>query len=226
MKTHSALAAFIAVAAFVLLSAASILIGCNAPPGGGTDVGNPETVSGSLRRVNGEPAQRIQVQLRPKVFLSNPESLTAALPSEHTIQDQLTDTQGFFKFDSVPEGEYCIQAFDTASHGAKVLFSVDGKSDRMVLAPATLDTTGSISGKVNYTGPAKPIFPKVIITVYGMDRWTAANDAGEFTLSDLPPGKYVLRISMPSYPSYITTVPEAELAAGGKTSVGTVDLGP
>lgn len=208
------------------LLAASLLIGCNAPPGGGTDVGNPETVSGSLRRMNGEPAPWIQVQLRPKAFLSNPESLTSVVPPEHSIQDRKTDTQGFFQFDSVPKGDYCIQAFDSSSHGATVLFSVDGTSDRMILEPAIMDTTGSISGKINYLGPARPGFPRVIIAVFGMDRWTAANDSGEFTLSDLPPGKYSLRISTPSSASLITTVPEANLAAGGKFNVGTVDLGP
>lgn len=220
------LSAFLAMASFALLSSAAILIGCNAPPGGGTDVGNPETVSGSLRRTSGDPASWVQVQLRPRAFLSNPESLAVAVPSAHSIQDGFTDTQGFFKFDSVPKGDYCIQAFDSTSHGATLLFSVDGNSDRMMLAPAILDTTGSISGKINYRGPARIGFPKIIIAVYGMDRWTAANDAGEFTLSDLPSGKYTLRISMPSNPALVTTVPDADLASGGKSSVGTVDLGP
>jgi hypothetical protein len=203
-----------------------MLIGCNAPPGGGTDVGNPETVSGSLRRAGGGPAPWIQVQLRPRAFLSNPESLAAAVPSEHAIQDRFTDTQGFFRFDSVPKGDYCIQAYDTSSHGATMLFSVDGTSDRMILAPATMDTTGSITGTINYRGPPRIGFPKVIIAVYGMDRWTAANDSGEFTLSDLPPGKYSLRISTPSNASLLTAVAETNLAAGGKASVGMVDLGP
>lgn len=214
------------MAAIVILSTAAILIGCNAPPGGGTDVGNPETVSGSLRRVNGDPAPWIQVQLRPRAFLSNPESLIASPPSGHAIQDRRTDTQGFFQFDSVPMGDYCIRALDSTSHGATLLFSVDGNSDRMILAPAIMDTTGSLSGKINYRGPPRIGFPTVIIAVFGMDRWTAANDAGEFTLSDLPPGRYTLRISMPSNASLIATVPETNLVAGGKTSVGTVDLGP
>ena len=237
MKLHAAhapasqrrfafLSAFLAIASFAILSATAMLIGCNAPPGGGTDVGNPETVSGSLRLMSGGPASWIQVQLRPRAFLSNPDSLAAADPSEHAIQDGFTDTQGFFKFDSVPVGDYCIRATDSSSHGATLLFSVDGNSDRMMLAPATMDTTGSLSGKINYRGPPRIGFPKVIIAVYGMDRWTAANDAGDFTLSDLPSGKYTLRISMPSNPALVTTVPDAILTPGGKDSVGTVDLGP
>jgi hypothetical protein len=213
-------------AALAALLAVALVLGCNAPPGGGTDVGNPETVSGSLRRVNGEPAPWIQVQLRPRAFLSNPESLAAAVPPQHSIQDRKTDTQGFFQFDSVPKGDYCIQAFDTSSHGATMLFSVDGTGDRITLAPAIMDTTGSISGTIAYRGPDRPGFPKVIIAVFGMDRWTAANDAGEFILSDLPPGKYTLRISTPTNAALIATVPEKTLSAGGKVSVGTVDLGP
>lgn len=219
-------AAFLTVAAFVLLSAASMLAGCNAPPGGGTDVGNPETVSGSLLRVSGEPASWIQVQLRPRAYLSNPESLAAALPEDRSIQDRKTDTQGFFRFDSVPEGDYCIQAFDSSSHGATVLFSVDGNSNRIVLAPAVMDTTGSISGTIAYRGPPRAGYPKVIVAVFGMDRWTATNDSGGFILSDLPSGRYTLRVSTPTDAALTATVPEVLLPAGGRTSVGTVDLGP
>ena len=213
-------AAFTRAAAFAYLVAVAFLTGCNAPPGGGTDVGNPETVSGSLRRVDGEPAPWVRVQLRPRGFLSNPESLMAAVPPEHAIQDRKTDTQGFFQFDSVPKGDYCIQAFDSSSHGARVLFSVDGTGGRIMLEPAIMDTTGSISGTINYLGPDRPGFPKVIIAVFGMDRWTVANDAGEFILSDLPSGKYVLRISTPTNAALIATVPETMLTSGRQSLRG------
>ncbi|MDB5103856.1 MAG: hypothetical protein JWP91_1545 [Fibrobacteres bacterium] len=217
------------LSAVILASMAAIaaLSGCNLSPGGGTDVGNPEVtarVSGSLVRLDGSPAPLIPVKLRPKAFLTNPDSASA--PSGRSVQDGVTDTQGFFTFDSVPQGDYRIEAMDTGSHGAMAEFSADGRASRINLAPERMDTTGSMTGKVNYLGPIKSVFPKVIIAVYGTDRWTAANNAGEFTLSDLPPGKYTLRISTTAGTGFTAMVPETGLTAGGRASVGTVDLGP
>jgi len=206
---------------------AALLAGCNITPGGGTDVGNPDVtsrVSGSLLHANGTPAQWIKIQLRPKTFLSNPDSLPAL--TGNAIQDEITDTQGFFTFDSVPKGDYRIQAFDTASHGATMDFSADGHTLRMTLATATLDTTGAITGKVAYHGPAKAPFPKVYVSVFGTERWTIANDSGDYTLSDLPPGKYSLRLTTPANTALSATVPDISLTAGGNASAGTVDLGP
>jgi hypothetical protein len=220
-------APLLAAAFLTCLAFLAPLSGCNLAPGGGTDVGNPEVtsrVSGSLIRPDGTPAPWIPIQIRPKAFVSDPDSLQN--PSAGVVPDQITDTQGFFTFDSVPKGDYRIQAMDTSSHGATMEFTVDGHTPRINLAAAHLDTTGSISGKINYRGPPKPIFPKIIIAVYGTDRWTIANDAGDFTLSEMPPGTYKLSISMPGNSALKTIVPETGLAAGGKASVGTVDLGP
>lgn len=206
--------------------AALYLSGCNQAPGGGTDVGNPEVtrVTGSLKRVNGTPAPFIQIQLRPDAFLSNPDSATAL--TGHSIQDKATDTQGFFTFDSVPSGDYHIRATDSNAMGLVVEFTTDGRTDKMTLAPAYLDTTGSISGQVVYRGPLRPTSPKILVAVYGMDRWTFTNNAGDFTLSDLPPGRYRLRISADVGTVLSAIVPETGLAAGWSISVGTVDLGP
>jgi hypothetical protein len=216
------LKAFFLIAAF----ASAILIGCNLSPGGGTDVGNPEVtrVTGSLKRADGTPAPFIQIQLRPNAFLSNPDSAPAL--TVHSIQDKSTDTQGFFTFDSVPRGDYRIRAMDSNALGAVMEFTADGSTVKMTLAPAILDTTGSISGKVIYRGPSRPTVPKILVAVYGMDRWTLANNAGDFTLSDLPPGRYKLRISTDVGTVLTAIVPETELTAGGKASVGSVDLGP
>jgi hypothetical protein len=210
----------------IALLAALLFAACTLT-GGGTDVGNPDLrVSGSLLRSDGKPAAWVQVRLRPKTFLSTPDSQASLDGSNNAIQDQITDTQGFFTFDSVPKGDYRIQATDAGLHGAMMEFTADGKAVRMTLAPATMDTTGRIDGKVNYRGPARPQYPKVFVSVFGLDRWTATNDAGEFTLSDLPAGKYSLRITTDVGVTLTAMVPETPLAAGGQTSVGTVDLGP
>jgi hypothetical protein len=219
-------------AAIAMLSLTALFSGCNL--GGGTDVGNPDLaasrVSGSLLRADGSPASWVQIQLRPKTFLPNPDSLPAAggksTQDQKSIQDRITDTQGFFTFDSVPKGDYRIQAFDSTFHGVTLEFTADG-APRMTLAAATMDTTGAITGKVAYQGPPRALFPKIYVAIFGMDRWTITNDAGDYTLSDLPPGKYSLSIVTTVNATVLsTTVSDITLTAGGKASAGTAELGP
>lgn len=227
MKRNSAPRIASILAAMAMLAIAAALSACNL--GGGTDVGNPDLasarVNGSLLRTDGTPASWVQIRLRPKTFLSNPDSLPA--PDHKAIQDRITDTQGFFTFDSVPKGDYRVQAFDTAFHGVIMEFTADGRTARITLAAATLDTTGAITGKVAYNLPPRTLFPKIYIAVFGMDRWTIANDAGDYVLSDLPPGKYSLSITTTVNATVLsTTVSDIALPAGGKASAGTADLGP
>ncbi|MEO6094316.1 MAG: hypothetical protein ABIW76_01095 [Fibrobacteria bacterium] len=219
--------AFTTATALALWAIAAVLAGCIV--GGGTDVGNPDLVaarvSGSLLQADGTPAPWVHIRLRPKTFLSNPDSLQAA--DGKAIQDRLTDTQGFFSFDSVPKGDYRIQAFDTASQGVTREFTVDGNTPRMTLASATMGTTGAITGKVAYLGSTKAGFPKIYIAVFGIDRWTIANEAGDYTLSDLPQGEYSLSITTTVNATVFSTKAVGIiLPAGGEISAGTVNLGP
>ena len=205
-----------------LLALASLPAGCL--QGGGTDVGNPEMrITGSIKRLDGSPAADIPLHLRPQTHLGSPDTTQTPAPSGRTLQDGRTDTQGFFVFDSVPKGEYRIQAMDTNGRGAIIEVSADGLSPRLELKPAFLDSTGTIMGQINYLGEIKGGYPKITIAVYGTDRATFATKTGAYVLSDLPPGKYKLHIS---YDAYHANVPETGLNAGQKVTVGTVDLGP
>ena len=215
----------IAPASAALAFLAAALAGCLA--GGGTDVGNPEfaRVTGSLKNGDGSPAPVIALHLRTRDHLAPPDSL-APPPAESGIaQDRLTDSQGFFTFDSVPRGEYRIEAKDTLGTGALIDISVDGKTARIALDPAFLDRTGSLAGKINYLAPlpVRGQYPKVRIAAYGTDRATFATSDGSFILSDLPPGAYRLHVSSDTLSA---EVPETAVTAGGRTEVGTVDLGP
>jgi hypothetical protein len=212
----------------LLLSIAPLpfVTGCEMVQGGGTDIGNPDLrVSGSLKNLDGTPAALKPIHLRPKAHLGNPDAYIAA---DSSIQDGFSDTQGFFSFDSVPnKGEYRIEAMDSASRGAVFEFAADGKSATLSVGNLVLDVTGSISGQINYVRPIKVGYPKIVVAVYSMDRWTAATEDGRFTLSDLPPGRYRLHVSTntDSDTTFTAEFPETELHAGENASVGSVDLG-
>lgn len=206
------------VAAFALA-----LSGCM--QGGGTDVGNPE-IRGSIRHLDGTPAADIPLHLRPLTHLGSPDTTAVPSPAGGILQDGRTDTQGFFQFDSVPEGDYRIEAMDTNGRGAVIELRVDGTSPRVDLKPAFLDSTGSLSGQINWLGESAGGYPKITIAVYGMDRTTFATKSGAFVLSDLPPGKHRLHINITAKPEIQTEVAETLLGAGQNVNLGTVDLGP
>lgn len=196
--------------------------------GGGTDVGNPEVaarVTGSLQHQDGSPAALISIHLRPEAFLTNPDSLP--LPDGKSVQDGFSDTQGFFTFDSVPKGEYRLEAVESEDRGAVLEISADGKQDHLALGPMILDATGSITGHINYLRPIKVGPPKIIIAVYGSNRWTASTINGQFTFSNLPPGSYTLHVSTntDSDTTFTAEFPPLVLHAGESVSVGSVDLG-
>lgn len=211
-----------ALSCATLLTLASLPAGCL--QGGGTDVGNPEMrITGSIKHMDGSPAADIPLHLRPQTHLGSPDTAHTPAPAGGILQDGRTDTQGFFVFDSVPKGEYRIEAMDTNGRGAVIEVAANGESPRLELKPAFLDSTGTIAGKINYLGEIKGGYPKITIAVYGMDRATFATNTGAFFLSDLPPGIYKLHIS---YADYHANAPATTLAAGQKVTVGTVDLGP
>lgn len=211
-----------ALSCATLLALASLPAGCL--QGGGTDVGNPEMrITGSIKHLDGSPAADIPLHLRPQTHLSSPDTNQTPSPAGRTMQDGRTDTQGFFVFDSVPKGEYRIEAMDTNGRGAVIEVSVVGESPRLELKPAFLDSTGTLAGQINYLGEIKGGYPKITIAVYGMDRATFATYTGAYVLSDLPPGIYKLHIS---YDTYHANAPATNLAAGQKVTVGKVDLGP
>lgn len=222
MKPKRAMRGFApALGALALLS--SVLAGCLA--GGGTDVGNPEfaRVTGSLKNRNGSPASGIALHLRTRDHLVSPDGHAPAPARSGASQDQRTDSQGFFAFDSVPAGDYRIEAGDDLGTGALIDVAVGPKAGSVSLSPAYLDSTGSLSGKINYRGSVWPVFPKITIAAYGTDRFTYATSDGSYILNDLPPGAYRLHITADTL---AVEVPEIQVTAGGRSQAGTVDLGP
>ncbi len=217
-----------ALAACACLAVLSALpAGCNL--GGGTDVGNPELsirVTGSIKHMDGSPANGIPLHLRPASHLTTLDTNISPAPPDSFQQDGWTDTQGFFSFDSVPRGEYRIEAMDTNSRGAVIGFSANGSAADVTLNTAFLDSTGSISGHINYLRSIKVGYPKITIAVYGMDRATFATNDGNYTVSNLPPGKYKLHIVVNSDSTLSAVVPEIPLVAGQHGMAGSVDLGP
>ena len=64
--------------------------------------------------------------------------------------------------------------------------------------------TGKISGIITDVTDDSPL-PGANVTVSGTERGTAADHNGEFTILNLPPGRYQLKFSMMGYQSVEVT---------------------
>jgi len=193
--------------------------------GGGTDIGNPNfdsaKVSGTLLKKDGEPSVRASVRIRPDTFL--PSSVFPGGGDSLSRQDDSTDTQGYFHFESVRKGKYILEAGDGKGHAVRVPFTVSGESGFLSLPVSQLDTTGSIEGIITY--PGGPGRLKIMVSTYGLEHATVAIESGRFVLEGLPSGKYDLHVTTfaDSFPPL--DVKDINLVAPGRSVVDTIRLG-
>ncbi|MDQ3001546.1 MAG: carboxypeptidase-like regulatory domain-containing protein, partial [Fibrobacterota bacterium] len=116
-------------------------------------------------------------------------------------QDDSTDTQGYFHFESVRTGKYILEAGDGKGHAVRVPFTITGESGFLSLPVSQMDTTGSIEGIITY--PGGPGGLKIQVSTYGLEHATAATESGRFVLEGLPSGRYDLHVTTfaDSFPS-------------------------
>ena len=82
-----------------------------------------------------------------------------------------------------------------------------------ITTAAFAQQTGSLTGQV--VDPAGAVLPGASITVVsstGAEKVATANQTGTFTVNDLAPGKYTVRVSAPTFSAYENT--EVTIAAG------------
>lgn len=192
--------------------------------GGGTGVGNPaETgarVTGALMQKDGQPAASARIRLRAKDYLPAPDSPLAGPAAG--ARDTVTDTHGFFIFDSVTAGEYWVESNDGRMRGLRMALSVRPGARSVMLEDGVLDSNGAFTGVVTYPGGPGPL--KIRISAYGLERSTLATASGRFVLNDIPAGEYTLHISAASGEFAPLVAPGIVLPPGATFDLDTLKL--
>ena len=116
--------------------------------GGGSEA---VALTAGFTNADGTPAAGIRVRLRPKQFLADtlgvpPPGGGAEAGLAGTVRDAFTDAKGRVHLDSVPRGEYLLEANDSAGHALLIPAMVTGDSDAFFLPEAELKSTGSVTG--------------------------------------------------------------------------------
>lgn len=172
------------------------LLGCNRDPepvaGGWTDTETGTKVSGVIRD-EGAAVAGARVSLRPADYLAkDPNQPDSSGPRQGAILDAVSDGEGRYSFDSVPQGEYLIEAV-SGSRGALIPLGVEDNSDDVELPAAHLSPLGRIRGRVMFSDGAPGA---ALVRVYGLERAVLADPAtGAFTVPEIPAGTLALHVS-------------------------------
>lgn len=181
---------------WLIAAAALAFLGCNREPdpvaGGWTDTETGTKISGVIRE-EGAAAAGARVSLRPADYLAkDPTQPDSSGPRRGAILDVVSDDEGRFTFDSVPQGEYLIEAVK-GGRGALIPFGVEDNADDVNLVAAHLSPLGRIQGRVMFSDGAPGA---ALVRVYGLERAVLADPAtGAFTVPDLPAGTLDLHVS-------------------------------
>ncbi len=188
---------------------AALLSGCLGPlAGGGSEATNGNIVAGRLENADGTPARSARIWLRPVDYLKD----TAEAGAPASAPDAMADEDGRFSLDSLPAGEYLLEARDGDGKAVARYLSV---SRRFTELPSdTLRRTGILEGRLERMGN---VSQQAFARFYGLDRVVEADSAGRFVVSDLPAGQYHVQ-GVSSLPGYGFQTPTPALIYPESTS--------
>ncbi len=165
--------------------ALSLLAGCLGPlAGGGSEATNGNIVAGRLEYADGSPARQARVWLRPAEYLKDTSETGVPEPAP----DAITGQDGRFTLDSLPAGDFLLEARDGDGKGVIRYVSVGeaGKTAAQ-LPPDTLRPLGTLEGRLQRLGNVPQ---RAYARLYGLDRVATADSTGAFAFGDLPAGQY------------------------------------
>lgn len=185
--------------AFLFAIISSAILGCGKTPTTLADGGSATEVvlslDGSLVNEDGSHAVGTAVYLRPKDYLGLVQAKMLASHAMKTLDSTLTDSLGNFSFDSIAAGTYTLECLDGEDGNGALIDSVviEHPDSALELATDTLKPLGSIAGKIQL--PESPNALPIRISVYGLARVSTPDLSGNFSIPNLPEGKYALHIT-------------------------------
>ena len=182
--------------------------------GGGVDV-EGITVEGTTLRADRTPIPSALVRLRPWDFQRGPAAPKRAI--DHA--DARTDSLGRFRFTDVDTGRYAVEV-DAGAEGATVLeIEADG-SRRVLTLQAVIQARGILQGTVRDDSGRG--IAGAVVGILGLEREAVSDSAGAYTLADLPPGSYTVRIKPPGPAWSAVEIPLIEVRGGAAAMLDAV----
>lgn len=156
-----------------------------------TNTSTSAALQGYISRSDGTPVFNADVILHDQQqdTVTTPGNSQASIHSARTK----SNSNGFFRFDSLAIGDYVIESNDHDTLGFLLGASVK-PGDTLIEADGIVEPLGSIEGSVDTADFLHP--GNVTIRLPQIERVVRANNAGSFVLDKLPAWNYVLRGSV------------------------------
>ena len=181
--------------------------------GSGTNTGNAKVVGKIVDRA-GEAVAEVAITLRPDGYLQAPP-WEIVLTADPKIRETVTGSDGSFTIDSVPSGEYSIEANDSGGFAVLLQCTVFEDEQVAALGAAALDPYAAVAGIAAVTTPGV----RQYVQVYGLERCVPVDSTGSYSIGNLPAGEYALRIVCEDTTIAPVTLPEQQFFAGETTRV-------
>ncbi len=181
-----------------------------------------ETVGilGSIADTAGWGVANAAVKLRRSDYLDT--SSFSLRKTSVLLADAVTNDTGGFFIGSVDTGAYTIEVSDGKHNGVLLPCTVSRSDSLYVLSKGVLRPTGTISGAI----PTLPQTDSMRFSVclYGMDRAITTDGSGNFTITEVPAGKYSIKI-IPHVPIYNwLDVTGINVSAGSERALGSISV--
>ena len=176
--------------------------------GSGTNTGNAIVV-GKIVDQSGKAVAGVNILLRPEGYLAAPPWESASTPDRRT-RKAISGSDGSFTIDSVPSGNYAIEANDNAANAVLLRCSIIEDEPVIELGEAALEPYAAICGLV----AVAPSDVRQYVQIYGMERCAAVDSTGSFTIDNLPEGEYSLRITCQDTTIAPVILPELKALSG------------
>ncbi len=143
--------------------------------------------NGHVTTVAGAPVENATVKL---------------LPNGKNYIYAVTDEDGFFRFSSLPEGEYTVSAEKAGYRSSLAIpFTISAQDSVVTVNINDFElNVAEISGSVYDAGSGVPL-PNATVSISGNNGSASAttDNAGNFILSNIPPGDYQLAATLQNY---------------------------
>jgi Leucine-rich repeat (LRR) protein len=173
-----------------------------------------ETVGGCALDTNNVPIAGATVSLCKSDFLDT-QSVVSLKKRSLYLAETRTDIHGNYSFGLVDTGFYAVELNEAKQSGALARCTV--KKEDSIYLVSTLQSPGVVSGKVTQAPEAEKM--KFWVFVYGCPKHTATtDDSGNFTIANIPDGKYDFEIISQS-PLYKAVTVSGVVVGPGKTTI-------
>jgi hypothetical protein len=167
-----------------------LLAGCTSDSLSGAGGQTTNGITASIVYSDGKIGANLPFRVRPTDYLTEINNLKVT-PFQ-SILDGMTDSAGQLRVDSLDNGSYIIEVYDSKGFAVAFEHYTLDSGGNVSAGIDTLAQTGMVCG---YMPPDELKSRSWYVQIYGLERVTSVDpQSGAFTFSDLPAGSFTFRL--------------------------------